>query len=214
MGKVCGSISVSLDGFAAGPEPSLADPIGIGGLQLHEWAFRLAAWREQHGLDGGETGAESRLVEAAQAATGAVVMGRKMFSGGEGDWEADENREGWWGDDPPFHVPVFVVTHEPRERLEKLGGTTFTFVTAGVEAAVAEARQAAAGRDVAVAGGASVLRQALEADLVEELVLHVAPVLLGSGTRLFENVRPRQLEILKTIAGQHATHVRYAVSPP
>ena len=211
MGKVCASISVSLDGFVAGPEPSLHHPLGTGGMQLHEWAFRLAAWRREHGLEGGETGVESPMLEAAQAATGAVVMGRRMFSGGAGAWEADENREGWWGDDPPFHVPVFVVTHHRRERIEKQGGTSFSFVTAGIEAAVEEARTAAGGRDVSVSGGASILQQALEADLVEELLLHVVPVLLGSGTRLFEDARPRQLRILETIAAPLATHIRYAV---
>ena len=211
MGKVCASISVSVDGFVAGPEPSLHDPLGTGGMQLHEWAFRLAAWRDQHGLEGGEIGEESPMVEAARAATGAVVMGRKMFSGGAGAWEADENREGWWGDEPPFHVPVFVVTHHPRDRVEKQGGTSFSFVTAGIAAAVAEARTAAGGRDVAVSGGASIVRQALEAELLDELLVHIAPVLLGSGTRLFADVRPRQLRIDETIGSPHATHIRYAV---
>src|SRR5439155_8668331 len=131
MARVYTDISMSLDGYVAGPNPTLEDPLGAGGMQLHEWAFRLTAWRQAHGLEGGETGPESGLVERTLASTGAYVMGRRMFSGGEGPWEDDPNASGWWGDEPPFHVPVFVVTHAPRERLELQGGTSFTFVTGG-----------------------------------------------------------------------------------
>ncbi len=210
MTRVFADISISLDGFVAGPDPSLEDPLGVGGMQLHEWAFRLEAWRRPHGLEGGETGPESELVERTLAATGAVVMGRRMFSGGSGGWDDDPNANGWWGDEPPFHAPVFVVTHHAREPLE-LQGTTFTFVTEGVEAAVERARAAAGGRDVSVAGGASVVRGCLGLGLLDELQVHVAPVLLGAGTPLFAGVEPGRLELLETVAAPEATHLRYRV---
>lgn len=205
-------ITVSLDGFAAGPEPSLDDPLGRGGMQLHEWAFRLRAWRGQHGLDGGEEGPESRWVDEIAERTGAYVMGRKMFSGGAGPWESDPNANGWWGDDPPYHAPVFVATSHAREPLELQGGTTFHFVTDGVAAAVALARDAAGGRDVQIAGGASVVQQCLALGLLDELQLHIAPVFLGGGTRLFDGVDPARLEVLDGIATPQATHVRYRVT--
>jgi dihydrofolate reductase len=214
MAKCIADISMSLDGFVAGPRPSLEDPLGVGGMQLHEWAFRLSAWRAQHGLEGGETDVDSHLVEQHLAATGAVVMGRRMFSGGEGAWQDDPNARGWWGDDPPFHVPVFVVTHHEREPLPMEGGTTFTFVVDGVESAVEQARAAAEARDVSIAGGASVVQQCLEAGLLDELTVHVAPVLLGRGTRLFADTdRQRRLEIVEAIAATAATHIRYRVLP-
>jgi dihydrofolate reductase len=209
MGKVFADISVSLDGFVAGPAPTLAEPLGAGGMQLHDWAFRLAAWRAPHGLEGGETDEASPLIEETRAATGAVVMGRRMFSGGAGPWEDDENRDGWWGDDPPFHVPVFVLTHHERAPVAKQGGTSFTFVTAGVAAAVELARAAAGDRDVSVSGGADVIQQGLAAGLLHELQVHVAPVLLGSGTPLFAGAEPRRLRIARAVASPFATHVRY-----
>ena len=140
MAKVRGDISMSLDGFVAGPNPSLEKPLGEGGDLLHEWAFAAASWRESHGLEGGEANADSELIEESIRSTGAVVMGRRMFSGGEGPWEDDPNAEGWWGDEPPFHVPVFVLTSHARETLTMQGGTTFTFVTEGIGAALEEAR--------------------------------------------------------------------------
>jgi dihydrofolate reductase len=211
MSKVTAEISVSLDGYVAGPNPTLEDPLGAGGMQLHEWAFRLAAWRRPHGLEGGETDVDSAMVEESLAANGAVVMGRRMFSGGSGPWEQDPNAGGWWGDEPPFHSPVFVVTHHAREPLELQGGTTFTFVTDGIESAVEQARAAAGARNVAVAGGAEVVRQALDAGLVDELLLHVAPLFLGTGTRLFEGAAPGRLEIAQVIDAPLATHVRYRI---
>jgi dihydrofolate reductase len=211
MTKVTAELSISLDGFAAGPEPTLEDPLGKGGMQLHEWAIRLAAWRRPHGLEGGEVDVDSAIVEESLAANGAVVMGRRMFSGGSGPWEQDPNAGGWWGDDPPFHSPVFVLTHHARERAEMQGGTTFTFVTDGIESAVEQARAAAGERDVAVAGGAEVVRQALAAGLVDELLLHVVPVLLGDGTRLFVGAAPGRLEIAQVVDAPLATHVRYRV---
>jgi dihydrofolate reductase len=209
--RIYADISVSLDGFSAGPEPSLEDPLGKGGMQLHEWAVRLRAWREPHGMEGGEDGPESRWVEESLAANGAHVMGRKMFSGGSGSWEDDPNANGWWGDEPPFHAPVFVVTHHEREPLE-LTGTTFHFVTDGVGAAVERARDAAGGKDVQISGGASVIQQCLELGVLDELQLHIAPVLLGGGTRLFEGAAPARLEILDEIATPQATHVHYRVT--
>jgi dihydrofolate reductase len=205
---VVAELSVSLDGFVAGPEPSLEDPLGKGGMELHEWAFRLAAWRRPHGLEGGEVDVDSELVEQHLASTGAVVMGRKMFSGGEGDWEGDPNANGWWGDEPPFHKPVFVVTHHSREPLQ-LGETTFTFVTDGLETAVERAREAAGAKDVHVSGGADVVRQALRAALVDVLDLHVIPLFLGSGRRLLEGLEPRRLEVERVVAAPRATHIRY-----
>jgi dihydrofolate reductase len=205
---VVAELSVSLDGFVAGPETSLEDPLGKGGMELHEWAFRLAAWRKPHGLEGGEVDVDSALIEEELVATGAVVMGRKMFSGGAGPWESDPNANGWWGDEPPFHKPVFVVTHHPRTPL-RLGETTFTFVTDGVEAAVEQAREAAGAKNVHVSGGADVTQQAIRAGLVDVLDLHVVPLLLGDGRRLFDGLEPARLEAERVIAAPRATHIRY-----
>jgi dihydrofolate reductase len=205
---------MSLDGFVAGPNPSLERPLGDGGDRLHEWALKLASWREAHGLPGGETGVDAEVIEESQQATGAVVMGRRMFSGGEGPWEDDPRAGGWWGDEPPFHVPVFVLTQHARETLVKQGGTSFTFVTDGIEAALEQARAAAAEKDVLVAGGASVAQQYLRAGLLDELQIHVAPVLLGSGTRLFDNLgidseQPVELEATRVIASPSVTHLAF-----
>jgi len=204
-------ISVSLDGYVAGPAPSLEEPLGRGGEQLHGWAFRLAAWRRPHGLDGGEDGPEARWVEEIAERTGAYVMGRRMFSGGDGPWDDDPNSTGWCGDEPPFHAPVFVVTHHARPPLE-LTGTTFTFVTDGVAAALAQARDAAGEGDVQVSGGADVIRQAIALGRVDELQLHTAPVVLGGGTALLDGVAPEALEIVETIGTPQATHVRYRIT--
>jgi dihydrofolate reductase len=186
MAGVTLEISVSLDGFVAGPNPSLEEPLGKGGEQLHEWVVKLAAWRERHGREGGETGPVDDRIRDAVEATGAVVMGRKMFSGGEGTWEDDPRAQGWWGDDPPFRVPVFVLTHHAREPLS-LGETTFYFVTDGIGSALEQAREAAGPGNVAIAGGASVAQQYLCAGLLNEMQIHLAPILLGGGVRLFED---------------------------
>ena len=177
---------MSLDGYVAGLNATLEQPLGEGGDQLHEWLFGLKAFRERHGMDGGEDNADSRLVADYVERIGAYVMGRRMFSGGQGRWENDPNAGGWWGDDPPFHVPVFVLTHHPRETVVKEGGTTFTFVTDEIGSAVEQARAAAGEKDVGIAGGANVVQQCLTAGLLDELVIHVSPVLLGSGVRLFD----------------------------
>jgi dihydrofolate reductase len=185
MGRLILDISMSLDGFVAGPNPRFEEPLGDGGGRLHEWAFATRAWRASHGMEGGEDSVDSRLVAELRRGAGATVMGRRMFSGNEGPWSEDTNGNGWWGEDPPFHHPVFVLTHHGREPLAMQGGTTFTFVTEGIESALEQAQQAAGGRDVAVAGGGSAARQYLRAGLLDELHLHVAPVLLGDGVRLF-----------------------------
>jgi dihydrofolate reductase len=212
VGKVIAEISLSLDGYVAGPNPTLEKPLGEGGDQLHEWAVRLKSWREPHGLSGRETGPEDDLVAESLAATGSVVMGRRMFSGGEGPWENDPNAKGWWGDEPPFHKPVFVLTHHGREPLV-LGGTTFTFVTDGVERAVEDARAAAGEKDVLVAGGANAIDGCMNTGLLDELQIHLAPVLLGGGARLFDGVGrelPR-FERTKVLDSPLATHLRYRV---
>jgi dihydrofolate reductase len=213
--RLISDISMSLDGFVAGPNPSLEHGLGEGGEQLHEWAFRLESFRAPHGLPGGERGPDDDVVAETLRRTGAVVMGRRMFSGGEGPWEDDPNADGWWGDEPPFHGPVFVVTHHARETVEKRGGTTFTFVTAGIEAAVEQARAAAGGKDVHVPGGASVIQQCLNARLLEELQVHVVPVLLRGGTRLFDGLDvPVELEATRVICSPAVTHLRLAIRAP
>jgi dihydrofolate reductase len=214
MARLICNISISLDGFVAGPNPSLEHPLGEGGELLHEWAFAATSWRESHGLEGGEKNADSDVIEESLRATGAVVMGRKMFSGGEGPWENDPRADGWWGDDPPFHVAVFVLTHQPRETKVMEGGTSFTFVTDGIEAALEQARAAAGDKDVHLAGGASVVQQYLKAGLLDELQIHVAPVLLGGGTSLFDRlgIEPLGLDATRVIASPSATHLRFSVS--
>jgi dihydrofolate reductase len=211
MGKLTFEITMSLDGFVAGPNATLEDPLGQGGERLHEWVYGLASWRESHGQAGGVRSADDELVEEQVNRTGAVIMGRQMF-GGYGAWE-DEPWDGWWGDDPPFHVPVFVLTNHPREPLVKRGGTTFTFVTDGIESALEQARAAAGNKDVNVAGGANVAQQYLQAGLLDELHIHVAPMLLGAGVRLFENHVPHlvELEPTRVIESPHVTHLRYRV---
>jgi dihydrofolate reductase len=214
MAKLRLDISMSLDGFIAGPNQTLAQPLGEGGEGLHQWVVALQSWRERHGLSGGETTPDSEVVEEALRNTGATVMGRRMFSGGKGPWEDDPNADAWWGDDPPFHHPVFILTHHPRETVTKQGGTTFTFVTGGIEAAFEQARAAAGDKDVAVAGGADVVQQYLKAGLLDELQLHVVPVLLGDGVRLFEDhlgTDQVELECTRVIQSPAVTHLRYRV---
>jgi dihydrofolate reductase len=212
MTKVKFDISMSLDGFIAGPNQTLEQPLGEGGEQLHEWGVGLASFRERHGEAGGETGPDDDVMRESFATTGAVVMGRRMFSGGGGPWKDDPNEDGWWGDDPPFRVPVFILTHHPRETVTKQGGTTFTFVTDGIEAALDQARAAAGDGDVSVAGGASVVQQYLAAGVIDEFQIHVAPVLLGDGVRLFDRLEHRpQVELVRTIDSRRAAHLKYRV---
>jgi dihydrofolate reductase len=213
MGKLVCDISVSLDGFVAGPNATLEEPLGRDGERLHDWIVGLAAWRKRHGLEGGEENGDAEVVDEAQRVTGAFLMGRKMFSGGSGPWEDDPNANGWWGDDPPFRVPVFVLTHHEREPETKQGGTSYTFVTDGLESALEQARAVAGDDDVYIAGGASIAQQALRAGLLDELQLHVAPLLLGDGTRLLDNLGPEsvQLEATRVIESPKVTHLRYRV---
>ena len=214
MSRVVFDVSVSLDGFLAGPDASLEQPLGAGGESLHEWLLATKAFRERHGLEGGEDGPDSELVDEHVRSVGATVMGRRMFSGGEGPWEHDPNARGWWGDDPPFHHPVFVLTHHPREPLELQGGTTFVFVADGVEAALAQAREAAGQLDVAIGGGAGVIGQFLAAGLVDEFELHVSPVLLGAGVPLFGGGldAPVRVEPTRVLSSPAAAHLRYRVA--
>lgn len=210
MTRLTFDISVSLDGYVAGPDPSLDEPLGEGGERVQEWVFPTAAWRSPHGLEGGEEGLDSDIVAESTAGVGAYLMGRRMFSNGSGSWESDPKANGWWGDRPPFGVPVFVLTHHSREPLA-LTGTTFHFVTDGIEAALELAREAAGDEDVQIAGGADVARRYLRAGLLDELQVHVAPVLLGGGTRLFEDLGGVELEQERAIASERVTHLRYRV---
>ena len=212
MSKVIADISMSLDGYVAGPDPDLEDPLGSGGERLHEWAFGAQSWRETHGREGGEPNADSDVIAERVSATGAVVMGRRMYSGGSGAWEQDPRARGWWGNDPPFHAPVFVLTHHAREPLPMEGGTTFNFVTDGIESALEQAKAAAGEKDVHVAGGATVVQQAIAAGLLDELEVHVAPVFLGGGARLFDGVAADVgLEITRVVDSPTVTHLRYRV---
>jgi len=209
MTSVRCQISVSLDGFVAGPNQSPENPIGEGGMRLHEWAFATDSWRAQQGLPGGERSADSEVIDEVFQGVGAYIMGRKMFGGGAGPW--DEAWAGWWGEDPPFHAPVFVLTHHPREPLSMQGGTTFTFVTNGIQSALEQARTAAGEEDVAIAGGASAVQQYIAGGLLDELYVHIAPVVLGAGERLLENVGDPVLEPVKVIASPAVTHIKYRI---
>jgi dihydrofolate reductase len=210
MSKVRAHISVSADGYVAGPNQSLENPLGEGGERLHDWVVALRAWREPHGLDGGEVNASTPVLEEATANVGAEIMGRGKFGGGPGPW-ADDQWQGWWGDNPPFHVPVFVLTHYERAPLT-LSDTTFNFVTGGIEAALEQARAAAAGKDVFIGGGADAINQYLAAGLVDELELHLVPIVLGGGARLFEGVGPDlRLEQVRALEAPGVTHLKYRV---
>jgi dihydrofolate reductase len=204
-------IAMSLDGYVAGPNQSVEEPLGEGGEGLHEWAFALDAWRRAHGRGGGETNPSTEVVEEGLARTGAYIMGRKMFGGGPGPWDAEDPWNGWWGEEPPFHKPVFVLTHHPRQPLE-LTGTTFTFVSDGIESALAQARAAAGDEDVQVSGGAEACQQYLAAGLADELQINLAPLLLGGGERLFDNVGlDLKLEQTRAVEAPGVTHLFYRV---
>jgi dihydrofolate reductase len=212
MSTVSSQISMSLDGFVAGPGQSRDDPLGRGGLRLHDWLFGLDSWRAQHGLTGGARNVDAEVVDEMTRDVGAYVMGRRMFGGGEGPW--DESWTGWWGDDPPFHTPVFVLTHHPRAPLTMRGGTEFRFVTDGIESALGQAREAAGDREVSIAGGGSAVQQYLAAGLLDTLQVHLVPIVLGSGTRLFEAVGDPRLEPVTVVAGPTVTHIRYRLHRP
>jgi dihydrofolate reductase len=212
MSRLRFGISMSLDGYVAGPHQSVDEPLGVGGEQLHEWVFPLAAWREPHGLPGGEVNESSEVLEEWIAGIGATIMGRNMFGGHPGPWNAEKPWNGWWGRKPPFHHPVFVLTHYPRSPLELEGGTTFHFVTGGIGEALDRAREAARGLDVALAGGANAAQQYLAAGLVDEMLINLVPVLLGGGERLFEGPGTDMagLRPVRTVATAKVTHLKFA----
>lgn len=203
---------MSLDGFVAGPNQSVKNPIGVGGMRLHEWAFALSAFRKIQGREGGEVNESTVIIEDMFANVGASVIGRNMFGGHPGDWNRAKPWNGWWGSNPPFHHPVFVVTHYPREPLKLEGGTTFFFVTGDIHTALDQARQAAAGKDVSLGGGDSVARQYLVAGLIDEMNISLVPILLGSGERLFQDTGDNLhgLELVRTIAAPKVTHLKFA----
>ncbi len=214
MSKLRFRISMSLDGFVAGPSQGLENPLGIGGMRLHEWVFPLTTWRASQGLEGGEVNASSPVVEESTANIGATVMGRNMFGGYPGPWDTNKPWRGWWGDDPPYHHPVFVLTRYPRESFAMEGGTTFNFVTDGIESALDQARRAAGGQDVSLAGGANAAQQYLKAGLVDEMEIHLVPTLLGSGERLFDGLGDdlHGLELVRTVATPQVVHLKFARS--
>ncbi|HEY2849465.1 MAG TPA: dihydrofolate reductase family protein [Gemmatimonadaceae bacterium] len=214
MSKLRLRISMSFDGYTSGPNQSLKDPLGVGGERLHEWVVALRAWRAAHGKTGGEDNESSRVFEAEMKNIGATIMGRNMFGGQPGGWDVAKPWRGWWGEKPPFHHPVFVLTHHERAPLTMDGDTTFHFVTNGIESALEQAQRAAGDKDVALAGGAKTCRQYLEADLVDEMLIHQVPFLLGGGERLFEGVSDLHgLELVDTVAGSNVTHFKFLNTP-
>jgi dihydrofolate reductase len=211
MGKVRVHISTSLDGYVAGPNQSQEEPLGAGGEQLHDWLVGLKAWREHAGMEGGEVNVSNAVFDEEIANVGAEIMGRGKFGpAARGPW-GDDPWRGWWGEDPPFHKPVFVLTHHEREPLT-LSDTTFTFVTDGIESALEQAREAAPDKDVFVGGGAATINQYLAAGLVDELELHVVPMILGGGARLFAGIGPDlTLEPIRVVEAPGVTHIKYRV---
>ena len=211
MSKLRFRISMSLDGFVAGPNQTLQEPLGVCGERLHEWVFPLEAWRRPHGMEGGIANESTPVMEEELANIGATIMGRNMFGGGPGPWNTADPWNGWWGDTPPFSHPVFVLTHHARDPLVMQGGTTFTFVTDGIESALDQARRAAGGKDVALAGGARAAQQYLKAGLVDEAQLHLVPTLLGGGERLFDDINALgDLALVKTVATPNVVHLKFA----
>lgn len=205
MSKVFVSMGMSLDGFIAGPNRGPANPLGDRGPTIHQWVFQQRAFRESHGLgEGGETGADNAFVEATIARIGANIMGKRMFDEGETNWP----------EDAPFHTPVFVVSHQPRRPWVRKGGTTFYFVTEGIDAALRNAREVAGAKDVRISGGAHLVVQYLNARLVDELSLSIAPIVMGEGLRLFDGIdrTKMSLELVETIPSKQVTHLRYAIS--
>jgi len=212
MSKLRFRISVSLDGFVAGPQQSVKNPLGVGGERLHEWVVPLKVWRASHGLEGGEENVSTTIIEEETKDIGATIMGRHMFGGHPGPWKPTDPWTGWWGKNPPFHHPVFVVTHHEREPLEMEGGTTFYFITDGIESALEKARSAAGNKDISLAGGARIAQQYLAEGHVDEMNLHVVPILLGSGERLFNDVGDHMhgLQLVRTVEAPGVIHLRFA----
>jgi dihydrofolate reductase len=210
MGIVKAHTAMSIDGYSAGPNQTDEEPLGRGGEQLHDWLVELDVWQKEHGREGGVTNASSAVIEEATANVGAGVMGRKMFGGGPGPWADDPVWKGWWGDDPPYHTPVYVLTHHPREPIEMQGGTTFHFTTDGIEAAIARASEDAGDKDVQIHGGASTIQQALNAGLLDELVIQVVPLLLHGGEPLLANLNEGvKLELVSAVEAPGVTHLKH-----
>jgi dihydrofolate reductase len=211
MTKVRAHIAVSVDGYAAGPHESMEHPLGKGGEALHAWATRLEIFQRMHGREGGVIDESTAVISETLDNVGAEIMGRGKFGPPQrGPW-AGNDWQGWWGDDPPFHIPVFVLTHHAREPLT-LADTTFTFVTDGIESALAQAKQAAGEKDVRVGGGAATINQYLAAGLLDELEIHIAPVVLGGGARLFADVPSTvNLEQVRAVQAPGVTHIKYRV---
>jgi len=202
------SFGMSIDGFSAGPDQSLEHPLGVNGLELMEWFFQTRVWRLEHGQEGGETGVDNDMAAKSFQGIGAWILGRNMFGPIRGPWP-DEKWRGWWGEEPPYHTPVFVLTHHARAPLTMAGGTEFRFVTDGIRSALDQARKAAGGRDVRLGGGVATVRQYLSAGLIDDLHLAVRPVLLGRGEALLAGLDLRQLgyECSGLVAGERAVHV-------
>jgi dihydrofolate reductase len=211
MSKVKCQISISADGYLAGSNQSEENPLGEGGMALHEWVFKLAAWRQPHGREGGEVNASSEVLEEATAGTGAVIMGRNMFGPVRGPW-TEPLWNGWWGEEPPFHCPVFVLTHHEREPLT-LGETTFHFVTEGPERAVELAREAAGDEDVSVGGGGETIQQLIRAGLLDEMLINQVPLILGGGERLLDGLPASvKLEQTRVVEAPDVAHLFYSLS--
>jgi dihydrofolate reductase len=212
MPKLRLRISMSLDGFVAGPNQSVKDPLGIGGEELHQWIFPLRYWAQMQGRPGGEVNESNAVVEEESANVGATIMGRNMFGGHPGPWDSNNAWTGWWGENPPYHHPVFVLTHHPRKPLVLEGGTTFNFVTEGLETALAQARRAAGTKDISLSGGAQTAAQFLAAGHVDEMYLHVVPLLLGTGERLFDGAgnNLHGLQLVQTVATPKVVHLKFA----
>jgi dihydrofolate reductase len=211
MPKLRFKISLSLDGFVAGLDQSVDSPLGVGGERLHEWVFEQAAFRKLIGMEGGATKESNTVVEESMANIGATIMGRNMFGGHPGPWNTQQPWNGWWGDNPPFHHPVFVITHHQRAPLHMDGETTFTFVNQGIHAALELAQRAAGNKDIALGGGANVAQQYLAAGLVDEMEINLVPVLLGRGERLFDTVDDLHgLTLVRTVAAANVTHLKFA----
>ncbi|MDR3371223.1 dihydrofolate reductase family protein [Rhodoferax sp.] len=207
--------ALSLDGFSSAPEQSLKNPFGVGGLTIMDWAFQTRTFRTMFGQEGGSTGLDDRFLAKAMDNIGANILGRNMFGPVRGPWTDDEWK-GWWGSNPPYHTPVFVVTHHARESLPMEGGTTFHFVTDGIESALQQAFAAAQGKDVRLGGGSTLVRQYLRAGLVDELHLVITAKLLGAGERLFDGIDniARDYECVELIASEAVTHVRLVKKSP
>jgi dihydrofolate reductase len=210
MTKLKLNITMSLDGYVAGPNQSVEHPLGEGGEQLHDWAFATRTFRAIHGMERGATGLNDDIAKEYFENIGATIMGRHMFGGGDGPW-GDKPWNGWWGEDPPFHMPVFVLTHHPRDSLETQGGTTFHFVTEGIDVALERAKNAARGKDVTLGGGTNIAQQYLKAALIDEMEIHVVPMLLGDGAHLFDNVGGRQTdyECIRVVNSPTVSHFKY-----